>query len=64
MPNLTTVAEVVADIIENMSESDKVNVVNAPESGLIQFHHGWGTPIRNHCNLWQNQALVKGTVKE
>ena len=44
MRNLTTVA----DIIENMSEPDKANVVNTPEDDLIMFHHGWGTSIRNH----------------
>ena len=55
----TTVAEVVADIIENMSESEKAQVVNTPENSLINFHHGWGTSIRNDYNLWQNAALVK-----
>ena len=60
----TTVAEVVEDIIENMSEADKANVANTPEDDLIMFHHGWGTGIRNHYNLWQNQALVKATGKE
>ena len=64
MRNLTTVAEVVADIIENMSEADKAKVVNTPENDLIQFHHGWGTGIRKDYNLWQNPALVKATGKE
>ena len=61
MRNLTTVAEVVADIIENMSESEKVSVVSMPENSLINFHHGWGTRIRNDYNLWRNTALVKAT---
>ena len=64
MRNLTTVAEVVADIIENMSESEKENIADTPEEDLIMFHHGWGTGIRNHYNLWQNKALVQATGKE
>ena len=59
MHNLTTLTEVVADIIENMSEADKATVVNTPEADLSQFHHGLGTAIRNDYNLWRNQALVK-----
>ena len=52
-PHLTVlVVKVVDDIIENMSEADKANVVNTPEvSDLIQFHYGWGTAIRNDYNL-------------
>ena len=64
MRNLTTVTEVVAEIIKKMSEADKANVVNTPEADLIQFHYGWGTAIRNNYNLRQNQALVKATGKE
>ena len=64
MHNLTTLPEVVADIIANMSEADKANVVNTPEENLIQFHYGWGTAIRKDYNLWQNSALVKATGEE
>ena len=59
MRNPTTVAEVVADIIANMTDGHKELVVRMPENGLIIFHHGWGTRIRNDYNLWQNTALVK-----
>ena len=51
MRNLTTVAGVVADIIEKMSEAEKATVANTPEDDLIQFHYGWGTAIRNDYNL-------------
>lgn len=44
-----------------MSESEKASVVNTPENSLINFHHSWGTRIRNDYNLWRNQALVKAT---
>ena len=64
MRNLTTVTEVVADIIENMSEAEKATVANTPENDLIQFHHGWGTAIRNDYNLWWNPELVKATGEE
>ena len=45
MRNPTTVAEVVEDIIANMPEVDKANVVNTPENSFITFHHG-GVPNR------------------
>ena len=61
MRNLTTVAEVVADIIANMTDAHKAQVVSMPENSLINFHHGWGTRIRNDYNLWRNAALVKAT---
>lgn len=59
-----TIAAVVADIIANMRETDKENVINTPEEDLILFHHGWGTRIRNRYDLWRNTALVKATGKE
>ena len=40
MKNLTTVEGVVADIIENMSETDKAGVIGTSEADLIQFHNG------------------------
>ena len=64
MHNLTTVAEVVADIIEDMSEAHKAYVVNIPKADLTQFHHNWGAAIRNHYKLWHNQALIKATGEE
>ena len=64
MQNLTTLPEVVADIIENMSAADKATVVNTPEETLIQFYISWGTAIRKDYNLWQNPALVTATGEE
>ena len=64
MHNLTTLPEVVADIIENMSEADKATVANTPEEELIQFYLSLGTAIRKNYNLWQNPALVKATGEE
>ena len=45
MRNPTPVAEVVEDVIANMPEVDKANVVNTPENSFITFHHG-GVPNR------------------
>ena len=61
MSTLTTVEEVVVDIIDNMSEADKTEVLHTAEKELIWFHHGWGRQIRNQYNLWQNTELVKAT---
>ena len=62
MRNPTTLPEVVVDIIANVTDAQKAQVVSTPENGLITFHHGWGTRIRNDYNLWKpNTALVKAT---
>lgn len=37
----TTLPEIVEDIIKNMSEADKANVVDTPEEDLILFHDSW-----------------------
>ena len=60
----TTLEEIVEDIIKDMSEPDKANVVDTAEDSLIMFHHGWGTSIRNGYNLWKNQALVRAIGAE
>ena len=59
--NRLILAEVVKDIIESMSETDKANFLNTAEEDLIQFHHDWGRDIRNRYNLWQDTELVKAT---
>ena len=59
-----TLEEIVEQILEDMSEADKANVVNTAEDDLISFHHGWGTGIRNHYNLHQRHALVKALGAE
>ena len=57
----TTLPEVVADIIANMTDGHKAQVVSLPENGLISYHHDWGTRIRNDYNLWRNTDLVKAS---
>ena len=64
MRNPTSLPEVVADIIVNMTDAQKAQVLSTPENSLMTFHHGWGTRIRNDYKLWQNTALVKATGTE
>ena len=62
--NLTTVADVVEDILKRMTEYHKVYIANTAEANLIQFHDGFGTSIRNRYSLYQNTELVKATGKK
>lgn len=61
---LTTLAEVVEDIIATMSEDDRVNVRSKTKDQLIEFNFGWGQGIRNYYQLWHNKPLVKAIGKE
>ena len=66
MRNSTPVAEVVEDIIANMPEADKANVVNTPENNLITFHHGGGVPnrLRGEClvRIWSLNGNYKANM--
>jgi hypothetical protein len=56
----TTLAEAVADITGGMSEENKRLLRATKKEDLIQFHHGWGTGIRNGFGLWRgNDKLIK-----
>ena len=61
---LNTLDKIIEDIIENMGEADKANVIETSEDDLIRFHHGWGAGIRNHLNLWHDKALLKEIGEE
>jgi len=55
----TTVEAVVQDITARMSQSDKDVLRKKKKEDLIQFHHGWGTGIRNRYGLWRgNEKLL------
>lgn len=59
-----TVSEAVETILGEMKPTDKRLVRDTPEEELIQFHHGWGTGIRNSMGLWaDNTELLKDTGK-
>ena len=61
---LTTLAEVVADIIATMSEGNRANVRSKTKDELIELNFGWGQGIRNYYQLWHNKRLVKAIGKE
>jgi hypothetical protein len=57
-----TVKEAVATILAGMSEFDKDTVRKTAKEELINFHHGWGTGIRNDFGLWRgNRDLMNDT---
>ena len=61
---MTTMAEVIEDIITIMGEDDRANVRSKTRDQLIEFHFGWGQGIRNYYRLGHNEALMKTTGKE
>ncbi len=56
---LTTLAEVVEDIIATMGKEDRDNVRSKTKGQLFEFHSGWGQGIRNYYRLWNNRTLLK-----
>ena len=55
-----TVKATVVDLISALSEEDRATVRDTKKEGLIKFHHGWGTGIRNHYGLWRgNEELIE-----
>ena len=55
----TTVCATVADIVQRMRDEDKKRIRDTKKSDLIQYHHGWGTQIRNYYGLWRgNDKLL------
>jgi hypothetical protein len=55
----TSVEDTVRDLVARLSAEDKERLRATRKEDLIQFHHGWGTGIRNHYGLWRgNQKLI------
>lgn len=47
-----------------MSEVDKAGLRKDKKEDLVQYHHGWGTGIRNEFGLWGgNTALAQDCHK-
>lgn len=61
--DLNTYEGVVADLITILDAESKALLLKTEKEDLIQFHHGWGTGIRNHYKLWSNEALVRSCNK-
>lgn len=60
-----TADEAVTRILSTMPEKDRKIVRETSKDDLIQFHHGWGTGIRNSFGLWRgNTALQEDTKKK
>jgi hypothetical protein len=55
----TTVDQAAKQIVSEMDEASKARVRATAGNQLIQYHHGWGTGIRNSLGLWRgNEALL------
>jgi uncharacterized protein DUF6794 len=47
----TTVEDTVRNILARLPAEDKQRLKTMRKEDLIQFHHGWGTGIRNYYGL-------------
>ncbi|WP_156401236.1 DUF6794 domain-containing protein [Duganella sp. Root1480D1] len=47
-------------LIARLSEEDRLRVKNTKKDDLVEYHHGWGTSIRNDFGLWAgNEKLLR-----
>ena len=54
-----TVDAAVTKILAGMTDADKAAVRAKKKDELIEYHHGWGTGIRNEFGLWHgNYSLL------
>jgi hypothetical protein len=54
-----TVDAAVQHIVAKLSADDKKRLRGNKKEDLIQYHHGWGTGIRNGLGLWgKNSELL------
>jgi hypothetical protein len=52
-------------IISRLPEKDRLLIKNTAKENLIQYHHGWGTSIRNYYGLWRgNKNLLVSACGE
>jgi Domain of unknown function (DUF6794) len=55
-----TLEEAADVILSRLGKKDKRILRGTKREDLIQYHHGWGTGIRNEFGLWQgNEALLE-----
>jgi hypothetical protein len=52
---LAEIQRIVDEQIRVLAHKDKLTLIGEDEDGLIKFHHGYGTLLRNHYNLWNAQ---------
>lgn len=53
-----TVGDIADDIIFGLPQAEVDYLRALPEADLITLHHGWGTSIRNHYELWDPEHLL------
>lgn len=61
--DLNTFEGVVADIVVNLDEDSVALLRRTAKMDLIEYHHGWGTSIRNRYAFWSNDALVRSCAR-
>ena len=64
MTRFLTVDQVANFLIPKLKKEDRNLLKSATDQELTQFHHGFGTFIRNDCHLWKvndedNDALLR-----
>ncbi|MPN26099.1 hypothetical protein SDC9_173523 [bioreactor metagenome] len=60
-----TVDAAVQMIISRLPEKDQALIKGTKKEDLIQYHHGWGTGIRNYYGLWRgNRKLLLSACDE
>lgn len=58
-----TIEQAVTSILATMSVEDKQKVRATKKDDLIQYHHGWGTAIRNGLGLWRGNGELLADCK-
>lgn len=52
--------EAVDRIVKELDADSRATLLKTKRDDLIQFHHGWGTGIRNSMCLWGgNESLIR-----
>jgi len=60
----STVDEAAAELVAGLDAESMTTLLATERADLIQYHHGWGTGIRNSFGLWGgNDALMKSCGK-
>ena len=54
----TSLQQAVDSIIDSLDVESRDRIMNATLDELAEYHHGWGTGIRNDFNLWSNINLL------
>lgn len=45
-------------LISSIDDNSRVLLMSIPQHGLVDFHHGWGTGIRNSFGLWSKTSKL------